>query len=252
MYADQELAVFRRSLDLTHTAPPADVVEGVVVKHAGAALGSAPKHAGDADVRAALDALHPLKLALMTDEADITAPDEANASMRGLVVDPRGDGRVAVYWVEAGIYVDEQRRPHGTELRIIADKLREAGWRVEDGAVRCVFAWRPIDDAQAPEDGFAVGSFVVCADGRTRRITGTASHLGEPARIVDEDGAEWVADNCRPIKVARVRRRPAPEDVARIRAQARADRTAYEVESVARRAADVKRYGDAPREGADG
>ncbi|WP_284576741.1 hypothetical protein [Streptomyces sp. 2P-4] len=46
---------------------------------------------------------------------------------------------------------------------------------------------------------FAAGDRVVCADGVARTVKGMAPAVtGEPARVVDEDGAEWIAANCLP------------------------------------------------------
>ncbi|MFB7496056.1 hypothetical protein ACFC09_15415 [Streptomyces sp. NPDC056161] len=45
---------------------------------------------------------------------------------------------------------------------------------------------------------FRAGDRVVCADGVARTVRGMAPQLpGEPARVVVEDGTEWVAANCR-------------------------------------------------------
>ncbi|MFJ3545436.1 hypothetical protein ACIPQH_25110 [Streptomyces rubiginosohelvolus] len=46
---------------------------------------------------------------------------------------------------------------------------------------------------------FAEGDRIVCADGVARTVKGMAPAVtGEPARVVDEDGAEWIAANCLP------------------------------------------------------
>ncbi|MFG3287293.1 hypothetical protein ACGF3G_00525 [Streptomyces sp. NPDC048179] len=121
-------------------APAPKVVEGVIVSHAGTAKGCLPKHVDDSDTRAAIEALDNLKLAELADHFE---PDEGT-DVRGFMVEPRGNGRVALYWVFGGSIRDHNREPWKVELEIGADKLRKAGWRIEPKSVFCVFAWRPI------------------------------------------------------------------------------------------------------------
>ncbi|MFF5790236.1 hypothetical protein ACFY8P_35350 [Streptomyces sp. NPDC012693] len=126
--------------------PDRRVIEGVIVSHNGTTPGTAPKHSTDPDARNALAALSPLRLAEVTDHTDIAAqpgePDHAPAAW-GFLIEPRGHGRIALYWVEAGHYVRPDGEPFATELEIGADKLRKAGWTIEPNTRRCVMAWRP-------------------------------------------------------------------------------------------------------------
>ncbi|TLQ38829.1 hypothetical protein [Streptomyces marianii] len=113
-----------------------------------AVAGVAPEDATDPDAVAALAVLAELRLATVTDEHDITGGDDYDKTANGALVDPRGNGRVAVYWLVEGLYVTaDRRKPHRTELRIIADKFRAAGWRIEPGPHGCVFVWRPSAEA---------------------------------------------------------------------------------------------------------
>ncbi|MFC4506613.1 MULTISPECIES: hypothetical protein [Streptomyces] len=124
--------------------PAPKVVEGRIVGHAGVTKGSLPKHSDDPHVRAAIGALGNLKLAELTDDFD---PKEG-ADVRGFMVEPRGHGRVAVYWVFGGLLRDYNDKPFRVELQIAADNLRDACWRVEPTAKSslCMFAWGPIDE----------------------------------------------------------------------------------------------------------
>lgn len=130
----------------TAPAPARRVIEGVIVSHNGTTPGTAPKHSTDEDARAAVAALAPLRLAEVTDHTDVTAnpgdPDHTPSAW-GFLVDPRGHGRVAVYWIEAGRYVRPSGQPFAVELEIGADKLRKAGWTIEPHTHRCVMAHRP-------------------------------------------------------------------------------------------------------------
>ncbi|GHJ27015.1 hypothetical protein TPA0910_14480 [Streptomyces hygroscopicus subsp. sporocinereus] len=116
-------------------------------------------------------------------------------------------------------------------------------------------AWigeQPADDAlftlePTAEQGalFTPGARVVCADGRER----TVERHGEPARVVVEDGAEWIADNCRPATA------PAPTvgqqrraALARIKAKADAERAAHRATTDDAIAAECAAHGvPAPR-----
>ncbi|GAA0371675.1 hypothetical protein [Streptomyces blastmyceticus] len=148
------------------------IVEGVVVEHGGTAEGSLPRHAQHPDVVAARAALRPLKPAILTDRTDTSrGADEVDTSVRGYMLDPRGQGRVAAYWVEGG--QDTFRgEPHVVELNILRDKFTEAGWRVEPRSLRCVFAWRP---AEGDEDKTVRQADAACQEAgralRARRRT---------------------------------------------------------------------------------
>ncbi|MGA5202764.1 hypothetical protein [Streptomyces variegatus] len=53
----------------------------------------------------------------------------------------------------------------------------------------------PADEEQPPP--FKRGDRIVCADGVTRTVEAMAPTVtGEPARVVVEGGAEWIAENC--------------------------------------------------------
>ncbi|WKK26553.1 hypothetical protein QZH56_13730 [Streptomyces olivoreticuli] len=120
-------------------------VEGVIVAHNGRTKGAAPKHSGHPDAIAAIAALGDLKLAEVTDRTDVGAVPggvDHDPEVRGALVVPRGEGRVAVYWTEAGQWITPSRDPWAVELQIIADKLRKAGWLIEPNSRRCVFARR--------------------------------------------------------------------------------------------------------------
>ncbi|WP_372407354.1 hypothetical protein [Streptomyces luteireticuli] len=120
------------------TPTPQAPLVGEVIRHAGTSRGSLPHHANHPDVRATLKVLATLQLANCTEDTDISGLDGMDATVQGVFVTPRGEGRVAVYWAQAGSCVGPHREPHRAELRAIADTLRDAGWQVERGN-RCVF-----------------------------------------------------------------------------------------------------------------
>ncbi|QRX93384.1 hypothetical protein [Streptomyces noursei] len=125
------------------------VVEGVIVEHAGTAKGSTPSNASHPDVAAARVALDQLKAADITDHHDVTEPTDAERSVRGYLIDPRTQGRIAVYWLEGGRIIRRDDPWHGPALDILADRLRSRGWAVERmlRSSQCVFAHRPDEDA---------------------------------------------------------------------------------------------------------
>jgi hypothetical protein len=125
--------------------PAAAAIEGVIVTHAGVTMGTLPKHADNGDARSAIAALsngQSLNLAELTDHFE---PEEGE-DVNGFMVEPRGDGRVAVYWVSGGSIRKRNGGPFGVELQIAANRLRAAGWRIEPKSLFCVFAWRPIGE----------------------------------------------------------------------------------------------------------
>ncbi|WP_181849204.1 hypothetical protein [Streptomyces parvulus] len=126
-------------------APARRVIEGVIVQHAGTAEGSTPSNASHPDVVAARAALDGLAVATMTDHHDVTEPTEDEQHVRGYLIDPRGQGRVAVYWLEGGRTVRRDQMPHGPALDCLADRLQRRGWTVEKmlRSSACVFAHRP-------------------------------------------------------------------------------------------------------------
>ncbi|MFC9068819.1 hypothetical protein [Streptomyces harbinensis] len=106
--------------------------------------GCRPAHAAHPDVRAALEALTNLRLARLQDDTEThRTADEIDASVTGLMVEPRGRGRVAAYWMVEGMHTTPEGEAHRAQLDIIRAKFREAGWAVELGSLTCVFAWRP-------------------------------------------------------------------------------------------------------------
>ncbi|HZF90423.1 hypothetical protein [Streptomyces sp.] len=125
------------------------VVEGVVVEHAGVTEGSTPSNSTHPDVVAARAALAQLKPAALTDHHDVTEPTEAEVEVRGFMLDPRGGGRVAAYWLEGGRIVRHDEPVNGTCLEILAMRFERAGWTVEPmlRSSQCVFAHRPAEAA---------------------------------------------------------------------------------------------------------
>jgi hypothetical protein len=125
------------------------VVEGVVVEHAGTAEGSTPSNASHPDVAAARVPLARLAVATMTDHHDVTEPSETERTVRGYLVDPRGQGRVALYWLEEGRIVRRDDKGYGASLDCLAWTMERAGWTVEKllRSSQCVFAHRPTEDA---------------------------------------------------------------------------------------------------------
>ncbi|WP_371518003.1 hypothetical protein [Kitasatospora sp. NBC_01300] len=130
-------------------------VEGTVVAHRGEARGSLPKHADHPDVRAALDVLtdhgkrRTLRLAALQGD-DV----ETNLHATGVMVEPRGEGLVALYWLVDGQYADERGGPWRVQLEIIADRMRAADWLIEAGTGPVVKAWRLYEHApvEVPEE----------------------------------------------------------------------------------------------------
>lgn len=112
---------------------------------ADATPGSAPKHCKDPDVVQARAALAGLAYATLTDDHDITEPTDEEFCVRGYAVEPRGHGRVAVYWLEGGEAVRRDHPWHGYSLVALADRLVGRGWTVEEmpDTAQCVFATVP-------------------------------------------------------------------------------------------------------------
>ncbi|MFF9507307.1 hypothetical protein ACF1BU_14230 [Streptomyces sp. NPDC014724] len=211
--ADQlaaEIAQFGADVDAV-TAQ--DVVEGVVVEHAGVAEGSTPSNASHPDVAAARAALDRLAAATMTEHHDVTQPAEDERTVRGYLLDPRGQGRVALYWLEEGRIVRRDEQGYGASLDCLAWTMERAGWAVEKlrRSSQCVFAHRPVEAAApapvkpaaavepapaAPAPPFLSGDRVVCGDGQVRTVEGMTHRTNEPARVVVAGGAEWIASEC--------------------------------------------------------
>ncbi|MFE4329662.1 hypothetical protein ACFRQM_09420 [Streptomyces sp. NPDC056831] len=108
--------------------PARRVVEGVVVQHAGTAQGSAPKHADHPDVTGARAALRTLLAANLGEHTEL---DGSEPDVRGYVIDPRGQGRVAVYWAEGGRLVRHDDAEFGVSLDCLEWTLQRAGWETE-------------------------------------------------------------------------------------------------------------------------
>ncbi|MDX2813388.1 hypothetical protein PV410_12595 [Streptomyces sp. PA03-5A] len=123
------------------------VVEAVVPGRPATGEGVAPRHAGHPDIDAAREALRPLRPAVVADDTEVTEPHQADPELRGYLLEPRGLGRVAAYWIEAGRAVSADDGWDGPSLAILADKLTMAGWTVTrpTGSGICVFAQRPAD-----------------------------------------------------------------------------------------------------------
>ncbi|MEU6595335.1 hypothetical protein ABZ923_40115 [Streptomyces sp. NPDC046881] len=125
-------------------APPLDAV--LTAQLAGdTAPGSAPKHREHPDVLRAREALAGLACAWLSDDHDLIEPTAEQFGVRGFAVEPRGHGRVAFYWLESGEAVRRDHPWHGPCLPIVADRLAERGWSVEEmtASAQCVFATAP-------------------------------------------------------------------------------------------------------------
>ncbi|MFF4392954.1 hypothetical protein ACFY0G_40470 [Streptomyces sp. NPDC001552] len=195
----------------TMQAPPAGprIVEGIVVDHNGTAQGSRPSHITHPDVVAARETLRPLRPATVTEHTEITEPNEADTTVRGYLVEPRGNGRIAAYWIESGLITSRKDKWNGVCVEILAKAFTDAGWKVEPHSLRAVFAWRPgpstTDQTEAqptpPASAarFMSGSRVVCGDGQERTVEGMTHRANEPARVVVAGGAEWIAAECGPV-----------------------------------------------------
>ncbi|MER5359992.1 hypothetical protein [Streptomyces sp. NPDC002785] len=216
----QAATTVNRVVRESHPAAPAavepaaveGVVEGVVVEHAGTAEGSTPSNASHPDVAAARVALARLAAATMTDHHDVTEPTEDERSVRGYLLDPRGQGRVALYWLEEGRIVRRDEQGYGASLDCLAWTMERAGWTVEKlrRSSQCVFAHRPVEaaapapvkpaaavePAPAAPAPFLSGDRVVCGDGQVRTVEGMTHRANEPARVVVAGGAEWIASEC--------------------------------------------------------
>lgn len=111
--------------------------------------GTAPRHAGHPDAIAALAVLAGMKAAELTDEHDPTEPSDIDVPVRGYVVEPRGHGLVAAYWLERGRARRRDDGWHGPALDALVDRFKDAGWAVEPlrASSLCVFAHRPQPDS---------------------------------------------------------------------------------------------------------
>ncbi|MFG3118685.1 hypothetical protein ACGF4C_30480 [Streptomyces sp. NPDC048197] len=166
------------------------VVEGVIVEHAGTAEGCAPRDVTHPDVVAAREALAGLAAAPLTDHHDFSEPTDDERNVRGYVVNPRGQGRVALYWLEGGMNVRRDVMPHGPALGCLADRMTRRGWAVEKMArsSQCVFAHRPVKDTPPAEAQPAVPAELPAAD-----VDEACLHGRRPRPDVSGDPITWCA-----------------------------------------------------------
>ncbi len=140
-------------------------VEGTVVAHRGESRGCLPKHAQHPDVRAALGALtghskrETLRLAALRGD-DI----EDNPHAAGVMVEPRGHGLVALYWLVDGQYRDQDGAPHRVQLEILRTRMAAADWLVEASGGGEVRAWRLYEHASVEEAPEEIESGPRCRD----------------------------------------------------------------------------------------
>lgn len=187
-------AKVRTALLSTEQATPAGeqhVVEGVIVEHAGTAEGCAPRDVTHPDVVAAREALAGLAVATLTDHHDFCEPTEDERDVRGYVINPRGQGRVALYWLEGGKNVRRDVMPHGPALDCLADRMTRRGWTVEKmlRSSQCVFAHRPVEDTLPAEaQPAAPAELPAGAD-----LDDTCLHGKRPRPDVSGDPITWCA-----------------------------------------------------------
>ncbi|MGW1353040.1 hypothetical protein ACWCQE_27795 [Streptomyces sp. NPDC002409] len=126
-------------------APARKVMEGVSVQHGGATEGCAPRDVEHPDVLAARRALAGLAVARLTDHHDVMEPTEEERQVRGYMVEPRGQGRVAIYWLEGGAIIRRDTPLHGAALDCLEDRMRREGWETErmGRSAQCLFAHVP-------------------------------------------------------------------------------------------------------------
>ncbi|MGW8602973.1 hypothetical protein ACWGLB_28990 [Streptomyces sp. NPDC055893] len=130
------------------TAPARPVLVGTIVQHDGATDGCVPADVEHPDVLAARRALAGLAAARLTDHHDTSEPTEEQRDVRGYMVNPRGQGRVAIYWLEGGETIRRDTPLHGAALNCLEDRMKREGWQTErmGRSALCLFAHVP--DAQ--------------------------------------------------------------------------------------------------------
>ncbi|MGW6416313.1 hypothetical protein [Streptomyces sp. NPDC055055] len=130
------------------TAPARPVLVGTIVQHDGATDGCVPADVEHPDVQAARRALAGLAAARLTDHHDVSEPTEEQRDVRGYMVNPRGQGRVAIYWLEGGETIRRDTPLHGAALNCLEDRMKREGWATErmGRSALCLFAHVP--DAQ--------------------------------------------------------------------------------------------------------
>lgn len=129
------------------TRPAPALLDGVLAPQAGTTAGCAPRHAKHPDVLAALRALEGLCAARLTDDHDTAEPTTDERAVRGYVVEPRGHGRVALYWLEEGRVVRRDTPQGGGALASLEDRMRTRGWTTEPmlRSSQCLFVHVPGD-----------------------------------------------------------------------------------------------------------
>ncbi|WP_030236897.1 hypothetical protein [Streptomyces sp. NRRL S-350] len=91
-----------------------------------AALGTYPRHDTHPDVVAARAALLPMPPARLDDDFD---PEDAGPDVHGFFVEPRAEGEVRGFWMEAGQLANVRRgATGGMRLTAMAAKFTAAGW----------------------------------------------------------------------------------------------------------------------------
>ncbi|WP_326581646.1 hypothetical protein OIE69_43520 (plasmid) [Actinacidiphila glaucinigra] len=129
--------------------------------------GAAPRHAGYPQVRAALASLDDKLLANVPDSGWT-----CNPAVTGIIVAPRPDGRICLYWAAQGRIRDTRSRPHTAHLHAaVARLLRTDAWLVDTTGDVVVTASHHQDGHQSPSQQGAVGQeapywAVTDADGR--------------------------------------------------------------------------------------
>jgi hypothetical protein len=106
--------------------------------------GCAAAHANHPDVRAALTALNGIQLADTSDFFGFGG----NSGATGVLVQPGDDGQVVIYWYERGNHRRADGTPFTAELKVVAAKLRAAGWEVGPQFKVRLTARRPAETAQ--------------------------------------------------------------------------------------------------------
>ncbi|MEU3042233.1 hypothetical protein ABZ700_15000 [Streptomyces diastaticus] len=123
--------------------PPADV--RVALDHfrdrAARARGTAPRHALDDNVAAALKVLAAATFAEVPDGFSPESMEDVDVT--GLVVQPLAVTGVTAYWVENGRHVALSGRPHAAQLGSIRRMFEDAGWALAPGSGCAVSAYRP-------------------------------------------------------------------------------------------------------------
>lgn len=171
--------------------PVAEVRLGLEALRAVDTDGSAPRHAEHPDVIAARLVLQGLAAARLTDQhGERDQLTEEERQVRGYVIEPRGQGRVALYWMENGETVRRDTRQHGPALDILADRMRGQGWSIEPlrRSSACVFVHTP---QEQPQGGHAAREVAAAQAPATTRAVAPAA---TPADVVRHDDVKVLPD----------------------------------------------------------